>query len=76
MFYDLVPSFDICNADKADGGLTMDELHATECQGFIQSVGGEVDFADQTFDDFDVDGNGVVSIQEFLNTALMLINGA
>ena len=75
MFYDLVPSFDICNANK-DDGLTKDELHAPECQGFIQSVGGEVDFADQTFDDFDVDGNGVVSIQEFLNTALMMINGA
>merc|ERR1711963_281982 len=71
----LMPSFDICNVDKGDGGLTVDELHATACQDFITSVGGEIEFADMDFDAFDQDGNGIVSVQEFLATALMLVGG-
>ena len=50
----------------------MDELHATECQDFITSVGGDIAFADMDFDNFDADGNGVVSMQEFLNFAAMI----
>ena len=50
----------------------MDELHATKCQDFIASVGGDIGSADMEFDDFDADGNGVVSMQEFLNFAAMI----
>ena len=70
-----MPSFDICNVDKGDGGLTVDELHATECQDFITSVGGEIANADMDFDAFDHDGNGVVNMQEFLASAAMLVGG-
>ena len=70
-----MPSFDICNADKADGGLTFDELHSTECQDFITSVGGEIADADMDFDAVDADGNGVVSMQEFLNAAAIIAGG-
>ena len=72
----LVPSFDICNADKLDGGLTKDELHSAECKDFIASVGGDNNFADEDFEFADSDGNGVVSIEEFIAGAKSLIDHA
>ena len=73
MYHDLVPSFAICNTNK-DDGVTKDELHALACQEFIRLGGADVDYADQIFDEFDVDENGAVSVQEFFNTAVMLVN--
>merc|ERR1711953_760139 len=59
--YALIPGFAICNTDKDDGGLTLDELHADICQDFIASVG-------------DSDADGVVTLKEFLDLADSLIN--
>ena len=69
-----MPAFDICNADKLDGGLTLDELHAPSCLGFISAIGGDINEADPNFQFFDADGNGVVTIMEFIEGASKLVN--
>ena len=69
----LVPGFAICNTDKGDGGITLDELHADICQDFIASV-SDSDTADSDFEYFDSNADGVVSLKEFLDLADTLIN--
>ena len=69
----LVPGFAICNADKGDGGLTLEELHAEICQDFIASV-GDSDAADYNFEMFDSNADGIVTLKEFLDLADSLIN--
>ena len=69
----IVPGFAICNTDKGDGGLTLDELHADICQEFIASV-GDADAAELNFEMFDSDADGVVTLKEFLDLADTLIN--
>ena len=69
----LVPGFAICNTDKGDGGLTLDEFHADICQDFIASV-GDSDAAELNFWLFDSNADGVVTLKEFLDLADSLIN--
>merc|ERR1719225_1124981 len=64
--YALIPGFAICNADKGDGGLTLEELHAEICQDFIASV-GDSDTADYNFEMFDSNADGIVTLKEFLD---------
>merc|ERR1712062_419076 len=71
--YALIPGFAICNADKGDGGLTLEELHAEICQDFITSV-GDSDAADYNFEMFDSNADGIVTLKEFLDLADSLIN--
>merc|ERR1712062_102888 len=71
--YALIPGFAICNADKGDGGLTLEELHAKICQDFITSV-GDSDAADYNFEMFDSNADGIVTLKEFLDFADSLIN--
>ena len=68
-----MPAFDICDADKLDGGLTLEEIHAPECLEFIASVGGDAESADPDFAFFDADGNGVVTVQEFFGGAIIVM---
>merc|ERR1719340_427935 len=64
----LIPGFAICNTDKGDGGLTLEELHADICQDFITSV-GDSDAADYNFEMFDSNADGIVTLKEFLDLA-------
>ena len=74
MYYNLVPSFAICDTNK-DDGLTMDELHAPECLDFVPALTGiDLEEVDLTFDMFDANGNGVVSMTESLEAIQLLIN--
>ena len=70
----LVPGFAICNTDKGDGGLTLDEFHADVCQDFIASVPEYVSTPDADFELFDSNSDGVVSLKELLDLADILIN--
>merc|ERR1719189_3295329 len=72
--YALIPGFAICNADKGDGGLTLEELHAEICQDFITSVGADSNAAEVNFESFDTNADGVVTLKEFLDLADILIN--
>merc|ERR1712141_786707 len=72
--YALIPGFAICNVDKGDGGLTLEELHADICQDFIASVGAESNAAEVNFESFDTNADGVVTLKEFLDLADILIN--
>ena len=69
----LVPGFAICNTEKGDGGITLDELHADICQDFIASV-GDSDAAEYNFEMLDSNADGVVTLKEFLDLADTLIN--
>ena len=73
MYYNLVPSFAICDTNK-DDGLTMDELNAPECLDFLPWTGIDLEEVDLTFDMFDANGNGVVSMTESLEAIQLLIN--
>merc|ERR1719288_450679 len=64
----LISGFAICNSDKGDGGLTLEELHADICQDFIASV-GDADAAEYNFEIFDSNADGVVTLKEFLDLA-------
>ena len=68
-----MPTFDICNADKSDGGLTFDELHSPKCLNFISSVGGDITKVDPSFSSFDTDGSGLVTFEEFLAGSAKLL---
>ena len=72
-FFFLVPGFAICNTEKGDGGITLDELHADICQDFIASV-GDSDAAEYDFAYFDSNADGVVTMKEFLDLADSLLN--
>merc|ERR1711884_765864 len=71
--YALIPGFAICNTEKGDGGLTLEELHADICQDFIASV-SDADAAEYNFEMFDSNADGVVTLKEFLDLADSLIN--
>ena len=61
-----MPAFTICNADKHDAGLTLEELHAPRCLEAVALVGVDSDQVVSTFEGFDSDGNQVVTEQEIL----------
>ena len=69
-----VPSYDICNVDKHDGGLTFEELHAASCQDYIASIGGDLNEVDPDFEFFDADSDGIVSSKEFFDGCTKLTN--
>ena len=73
VLYFLVPGFAICNTEKGDGGITLDELHADICQDFIASV-GDSEAAEYDFEYFDSNADGVVTMKEFLDLADSLLN--
>ena len=63
-----MPTFEICNADKQDGGLTLDELNAPKCLLRLTELAGvDSDEANQHFKSFDTDSNGKVTIEELMN---------
>ena len=63
----IVPAFTICNADKHDAGLTLEELHAPGClDKAVELVGVDSDQVVSIFDRFDTDGNQVVTEQELM----------
>ena len=70
-----MPTFDICDADKSDGGLTCDELCAPKCLSFLSSGGVDISKVDQIFANFDTDGNELVTFEEFLVGSSKLVNG-
>ena len=61
-----MPAFTVCNADKRDGGLTLEELYAPGCldKVIIELAGSNRNQATLTFKRFDTDGNEVVTEQE------------